>query len=219
MAFPYRRILCLSPHPDDSEFGLGATLHRVSGSCEAHLLVFSDRTRTRGEKHNERDQIAAAAALGIPAERVRFVDQLGIGVERLPIRFFGTEESRDVIRRSVSHAVNTIAPDAIFAPALGETMQDHQALTEEVLRVERGRAAVLGYETPKHNRLMNPSTYMRVDEAGVRAKAIAVNCYTEFTTRYYFEERMLDALARVRGMDAGFHGLAEAFEVYRQVWD
>ncbi len=219
MAFPYRRILCLSPHPDDSEFGLGATLHRVRGSCEAHLLVFSDRMKTRGEKHNERDQIAAAKALGIPADRVRFVDRLGIGVERLPIRFFGTEESRDAIRRSVSHAVKQIDPDAIFAPALGETMQDHQALTEEVLRVERGRAAVLGYETPKHNRLMNPSTYMRVDEADVKAKAAAVNCYTEFTTRYYFEERMLDALARVRGMDAGFHGLAEAFEVYRQVWD
>ena len=26
---------------------------------------------------------------------------------------------------------------------------------------------------------------------------------------------MLEALARVRGMDAGFDGLAEAFEVYR----
>ena len=77
---------------------------------------------------------------------------------------------------------------------------------------------VLGYETPKHNRLMNPSTYIRVEEADVKAKAEAVNSFTEFTTRYYFEERMLDALARVRGMDAGFHGLAEAFEVYRQVW-
>ena len=66
---------------------------------------------------------------------------------------------------------------------------------------------------------MSPSTYMRVDAADVKAKAEAVNCYTEFTTRYYFEERMLDALARVRGMDAGFDGLAEAFEVYRQVWE
>jgi LmbE family N-acetylglucosaminyl deacetylase len=218
MNFPYRRILCLSPHPDDSEFGLGATLHRARASCAAHLLVFSDRSKTRGEQHNARDQIAAAARLGIPAARVQFVDQLGIDVERLPIRFFGSEESRDAIRRAVTHAVKTVDPDAIFTPALTETMQDHQALTEEVLRIARGRAAVLGYETPKHNRLMNPSTYMQVDAADVKAKAEAVNCYTEFTTRYYFEERMLDALARVRGMDAGFHGLAEAFEVYRQVW-
>jgi LmbE family N-acetylglucosaminyl deacetylase len=214
-----RRVLCLSPHPDDTEFGCGATLHRLRAQIETRIVVFSDRGATRGEKNNERDQIAAAARLGIPAANIRFVDQLGIGVERLPVRFFGAEESRDRIRRIVAHVVRDFDPDAIFTPALGETMQDHQALTEEVVRVQRGRAAILGYETPKHNRLMNPAAFVHVAEADIKAKAAAVNCFTEFTTRYYFEERMLDALARVRAMDAGFHGLAEAFEVYRLVLD
>lgn len=212
-----RRVLCLSPHPDDTEFGVGATLHRYRSSIETRLIVFSDRSRTRGEKHNDRDQLAAAARLGIPAANVKFIDQLGLGVQRLPVRFFGTEEARDQIRRVVAHAVKEFDPDVIFAPAAHETMQDHQAVTEEVIRVQRGRAAIFGYETPKHNRLMNPGTFVKVDEADIKAKAEAVNSYSEFTTRYYFEERMLDALARVRGMDAGFHGLAEAFEVYRLV--
>lgn len=212
-----RRVLCLSPHPDDTEFGCGATLHRMRERIEARIVVFSDRARTRGEKHNERDQIAASARLGIPAANVRFVDQLGIGVARLPVRFFGTEESRDRIRQIVAHVVKEFDPDAILTPALGETMQDHQALTQEVVRVQRGRAAILGYETPKHDRLMNPAAFVHVGPADIRAKAEAVNCFTEFTTRYYFEEKMLDALARVRAMDAGYHGLAEAFEVYRLV--
>jgi len=213
----FSRVLCLSPHPDDTEFGAGATLNRFRDSIEARLVVFSDRSRTRGEKHNERDQIAAAAHLGIPQAQVRFIDQLGIGVERLPVRFFGTEEARDRIRQVIAHVVREFDPDVIFTPAAHETMQDHQAVTEEVIRVQRGRAAILGYETPKHNRLMNPATFVRVSEADIAAKAAAVHCYTEFTTRYYFEEKMLDSLARVRGMDAGFHGLAEAFEVYRLV--
>lgn len=212
-----RRVLCLSPHPDDTEFGVGATLHRYRSSIETRLVVFSDRSRTRGEKHNDRDQVAAAAKLGIPASNVKFIDQLGIDVQRLPVRFFGTEDARDRIRRVVAHVVKEFDPDVIFTPASHETMQDHQAVTEEVIRVQRGRAAIFGYETPKHNRLMNPGTFVRVDEADIKAKAEAVNSYSEFTTRYYFEERMLDALARVRGMDAGFHGLAEAFEVYRLV--
>ncbi len=212
-----RRVLCLSPHPDDTEFGVGATLHRYRSSIETRLVVFSDRSRTRGEKHNDRDQLAAAAKLGIPASNVKFIDQLGIDVQRLPVRFFGTEDARDRIRRVVAHVVKQFDPDVIFTPASHETMQDHQAVTEEVIRVQRGRAAIFGYETPKHNRLMNPGTFVRVDEADIKAKAEAVNSYSEFTTRYYFEERMLDALARVRGMDAGFHGLAEAFEVYRLV--
>lgn len=212
-----RRVLCLSPHPDDTEFGVGATLHRFRSTLETRVVVFSDRSRTRGEKHNDRDQIAAAAKLGIPADNVKFIDQLGLGIERLPVRFFGTEEARDQIRRVVGHAVKQFDPDVIFTPAAHETMQDHQAITEEVIRVQRGRAAILGYETPKHNRLMNPGTFVKVDEADIKAKSEAVNSYSEFTTRYYFEEKMLDALARVRGMDAGFHGLAEAFEVYRLV--
>jgi len=215
----FRRLLCLSPHPDDTEFGCGATLHRLRGQVEVRVLVFSDRARTRGEKHNDRDQLAAAQRLGIPAANVRFVDQLGIGAQRLPVRFFGTEESRDRIRLILAHAVKEFDPDAIMTPALSETMQDHQAVTEEVLRVQRGRAAILGYETPKHNRLMNAACFVRVGATDIRAKAEAVNCFTEFTNRYYFEERMLDALARVRAMDAGYDGLAEAFAVYRLVVD
>jgi LmbE family N-acetylglucosaminyl deacetylase len=211
----FRRVLCLSPHPDDTEFGCGATLHRFRDRLQARIVVFSDRARTRGEKHNERDQIEAAARLGIPAGNVRFIDQLGIGVTRLPVRFFAAEEARDRIRQIVAHLVKEFDPDAILTPALGETMQDHEAVTQEVVRVQRGRAAILGYETPKHNRLMNPVAFVRVGPDDIRAKAEAVNCFTEFTTRYYFEEKMLESLARVRAMDAGFHGLAEAFEVYR----
>jgi len=214
-----RRVLCLSPHPDDTEFGVGATLHRFKDQIDARMLVFSDRSKTRGEKHNDRDQIAAAAKLGIPAKNVQFIDQLGLKVDRLPVRFFGTEEARDTIRRVVTHVVKEFNPDVIFTPAAHETMQDHQAVTEEVVRIQRGHAGILGYETPKHNRLMNPGTFVKVGEPDIAAKAAAVNSYSEFTTRYYFEEKMLDALARVRGMDAGFHGLAEAFEVYRLVLD
>jgi len=219
MNFPFRRLLCLSPHPDDTEFGLGATLNRLRGQARARLIVFSDRAATRGERHNERDQLAAAARLGIEAAEVRFVDRLGLGVERLPIRFFGREDCRDAIRRVVAQQVAEFAPDAIFAPARSETMQDHQALTEEVLRIARGPAAILGYETPKHNRLVAPAAFMRVEAADIAAKAAAVGCFTEFTTRYYFEPQMIEALARVRAMDAGFHGLAEAFEVYRLMLD
>ncbi len=215
MIAEFRRVLCLSPHPDDTEFGCGATLHRFRDRLQARIVVFSDRARTRGEKHNERDQIEAAARLGIPAGNVRFIDQLGIGVTRLPVRFFAAEEARDRIRQIVAHLVKEFDPDAILTPALGETMQDHEAVTQEVVRVQRGRAAILGYETPKHNRLMNPVAFVRVGPDDIRAKAEAVNCFTEFTTRYYFEEKMLESLARVRAMDAGFHGLAEAFEVYR----
>jgi LmbE family N-acetylglucosaminyl deacetylase len=209
------RILCLSPHPDDVEFGLGATLDKFKGAYEGLLVVFSDRSATRGEQHNERDQREAAEALGFGAERVRFIDQLEPRFERLPIRFFGMEEYRDRMRLAISRIVQDFAPNLVFVPSLHDTMQDHQAMSEEVVRVIRGPAAILGYEVPKHNRLFQPNVFVDVSDTNLEAKIRALNCYSEFTTRYYFEPDAIRALARVRALDAGYSGTAEAFELYR----
>jgi LmbE family N-acetylglucosaminyl deacetylase len=213
-----KRILAISPHPDDAEFGAGGLLHRWRGESEVHLAVLSDRGPTRGEQHNDRDQLRAAACLGIPERQVAFVDQLGLDLRRLPIRFMGTEENRDRIRRLVEHLTREIAPEVILVPSPAETMQDHQALAEETVRVLRGDVSILGYETPKHNRGFVARAWLQVSEADVEAKIAAVNCYSEFTTRYYFEPEAIRALARVRGLDQGAgHTYAEAFEVLRLV--
>jgi LmbE family N-acetylglucosaminyl deacetylase len=149
------------------------------------------------------------------ADCVRFIDQLNAGMARLPIRFFGTEENRDAIRLAVSKIVKEFGPDLIFSPSIHETMQDHRALGEEVVRVIRGRAMVLGYEVPKHNRFFQPNVFVELSDADVAAKIRALNCFSEFTTSYYFEADAIKSLARVRGLDAGFFGLCEAFELYR----
>jgi LmbE family N-acetylglucosaminyl deacetylase len=211
-----KRVLAVSPHPDDVEFGAGAWLHRWRGSVEAHLVVLSDRGPTRGERHNERDQRRAAGCIGIPEARVAFADEVGLDLPRLPIRFMATEENRDRIRRLVEQLMRRIEPELILVPSPQETMQDHQALAEETVRVLRGEVSILGYETPKHNRAFVARAWMPVDDADVDAKIAALDCFSEFTTRYYFEPEAIRALARVRALDhGGGHRYAEAFEVLR----
>jgi LmbE family N-acetylglucosaminyl deacetylase len=197
------RVLCLSPHPDDVEFGVGATLSKYRGEFRARLIVFSDRGATRDECWNDRDQHRAAAMLGLAADDVFFVDQLGYGIDRFKIRFFATEESRDLIRQTVTRAVREFAPDIIFVPGLNETFQDHSAIAEEVVRISRGRYVILGYEVPKHNRHFQPTVFVDVEERDLEIKANAVNCFSEFDNRYYFEP------------EAGYFGFVEAFELYR----
>jgi LmbE family N-acetylglucosaminyl deacetylase len=209
------RALCLAPHPDDIEFGVGATLHKYREFLTAHVVVFTDRHKSRGEIHNETEQRKAAAILGIPSENVHFVDELGYGVDRLPIRFMATEESRDVIRQVLSKMIADFKPNVIFTPGIRETHQDHAAVTQEVVRVARGDFSIFGYEVPKHNRDFLPNAFVAVDEADIAAKVAAINAFTEFTTRYYFEPDAIRALARMRGLHAGTAGLVEAFEVYR----
>ena len=92
------RVLCFSPHPDDTEFGVGATLSKYRGRFAARVVVLSDRSQTRNEQRNDEDQMKAAAMLGLPPDAVRFVDDLGYGVNRFKVRFFGTEENRDLLR-------------------------------------------------------------------------------------------------------------------------
>ena len=209
------RVLCLSPHPDDTEFGVGATLWKYRADFVAQVLVFSDRASTRAEMHNERDQRRAIECLGLSSDTVRFVDQLGYNFGRLPVRFFGTEENRDLIRRTVSKAIADFGPDIIFTPALRETFQDHSALSEEVVRIARGKYMILGYEVPKHNLHFQPNVFVDVDEAAIDAKTAALDCFSEFTTRYYFDKDAIRSLARTRALHAGYLGLVEAFEMYR----
>lgn len=208
------RVLCFSPHPDDTEFGVGATLAKYRGRFAARVVVLSDRSQTRSERRNDEDQAKAAAALGLPEDAVRFVDTLGYGVDRLKVRFFGTEENRDLLRLVATRSIQDFRPDLIFVPALRETFQDHSALAEEVVRIARGRYMILGYEVPKHNRHFQPNVFVELRPDDVEAKIAALNCFSEFTTRYYFEPEGIRALARTRALHAGYSGLAEAFELY-----
>jgi N-acetylglucosamine malate deacetylase 1 len=208
------RVLCFSPHPDDTEFGVGATLSKYRGRFAARVVVLSDRSQTRNEQRNDEDQAKAAAALGLPPDAVRFVDDLGYGVSRFKVRFFGTEENRDLLRLVATRSIQDFRPDVIFIPALRETFQDHSALAEEVVRIARGRYMILGYEVPKHNRHFQPDVFVEVRPEDVEAKIAALNCYSEFTTRYYFEPEGIRGLARARALHAGYSGLTEAFELY-----
>jgi LmbE family N-acetylglucosaminyl deacetylase len=214
---PGTRILCLSPHPDDVEFGLGAILHKYKGMYEGKLIVFSDRSTTRGEAHNERDQRLSARILSFREDQVLFIDQLGLEISRMQIRFFGTEENRDRIRMIVSFVARDFEPTLIFTPGLNETMQDHQALSEEVVRIVSGQASIFGYEVPRSNRRFQPNVFVDVSEADLDAKIRVLKCFTEFTNRYYFESDNIRALARVRALNAGYSGYAEAFELYRMI--
>jgi len=73
---------------------------------------------------------------------------------------------------------------------------------------------ILGYEVPKHNRHFQPDVFVEVRPEDVETKIAALNCFSEFTTRYYFEPEGIRGLARTRALQAGYSGLAEAFELY-----
>lgn len=123
--------------------------------------------------------------------------------------------SPDKIRLTITRVVRRFEPDIIFTTGMMETMQDHQAVTQEILRVIRDKSSILGYEVPKHNRFFSPNTYVTVSQKDIAAKIAASNTFAEFSNRYYFRPEIIRSLARVRALQAGYFGYAEAFEAYR----
>ena len=113
-----KRVLAVSPHPDDVEFGLGGLLHRHQASLVTLLLVLSDRAATRGEVDNEGEQRQAAARLGV--NQVYFPEAYGL--ESFPIRFMDSPAERDRIRALAALVVQRFRPDVIFVPG-GEKHQ------------------------------------------------------------------------------------------------
>jgi LmbE family N-acetylglucosaminyl deacetylase len=209
-----KKILCFAPHPDDIEFGMGATLNKYSDTISFRGVVFSDRFKTRGEINNRKDQISAANTLGFTSDNIVFLDEIA-DYDLLPIRFFDEKKNRDLIRHYITEEVNNFKPDVIFSPSLSDTHQDHQAIAEEVTRVLRGPYSIFGYEVPKHNRFFKPNCFISIDEKNLLSKIKAINCFSEFSNRYYFGPDQIRALSVVRALDAGFDGYVEAFEVNR----
>jgi len=145
------RVLLISPHPDDFEFGCGGTIYRYKNEIKTKLLVLSTRLRTRGEEKNKEQQKKSAEIFG--CRDIKFFD--------FHIRFFNSAENRDKLRTVITDESNRFKPDVIFIPSLNETMQDHQALAEEVVRIIKG-PTILGYEVPKHSNVFNPDVFIKI---------------------------------------------------------
>jgi LmbE family N-acetylglucosaminyl deacetylase len=197
------KALLISPHPDDIEFGAGAMLHKYKEYLTTKLLVLSTRFRTRGETENKKEQELAASFLGI--KDIQFFD--------LPIRFFDKSEIRDQIRLLTSEICKEFEPDLILIPSLNETMQDHVVVAEEITRIIK-KSSILGYEVIKHNRFFRPNMFVKISQESLDAKVKALSCFKGQVQKYYFDRKVIEALATSRAANGGFLGYAEAFEVY-----
>ena len=134
----------------------------------------------------------------------------------LPIRFFGSVESRDKIRQIATKEYNNFKPNIILIPAENETMQDHQAVSEEVVRTIKN-TNIFGYEVIAHNKNVIPKMYVQISQKCIDTKIKALSCFKEQEKKFYFDKKLINSLATVRAAHAGFLGFAEAFDVYRIV--
>lgn len=106
-----RRALAVGAHPDDVEFGAGATLAKwAAAGCEVHLLVVTDGSKGSWDVEADRDALvelrktevqAAAGHLG--ARDVHFLNEVD-----------GELDSDLVTRASVCRVIRRARPDVVL---------------------------------------------------------------------------------------------------------
>ncbi len=205
-----KRILVLAPHTDDGELGAGGAVARLlEEGAEVFYAVFStcEESVPAGFPKDilGREQLAAAASLGVGEDRVTFF--------HYPVRKFPA--FRQEILEDMVKLNRTIRPDLVFAPSLHDVHQDHHTVAEEALRAFK-KTGILGYEEPWNDLSFDNQIYITLEERHVRAKARAVACYASQGIRDYTSEDYLRSLAHCHGIQIGKQ-YAEVFETVRWV--
>ena len=206
-----KRVLVLAPHTDDGEIGAGGTISLLlEGGADVHYAVFSLCEESLDEKYPRdllrREQLEAAASLGLPEENVLFFP--------FPVRKFPDHRQEileELVKLNASHR-----PDLVLAPSLHDIHQDHYTVANEALRAFK-KTSILGYEEPWNNLTFDNQVFVTLEERHVRAKAKAFSCYESQRERPYADEGFFLSLARCRGVQIG-REYAEAFETVRWIF-
>jgi len=201
----------ISPHTDDCEFGMGATItHLVASGCEITWVICSNAVKSLP---------AGLAADTLLIEQCESAKRLGISKEQLIFWDFEVREfpaqRQEILEKMVQLGrVNDF--DAIFCPSQNDWHQDHMTISQETRRAFKGKS-ILGYDLPWNNFTTDHNMLVSLEENDIEKKIYALEAFESQHNRSYMSAKLIKSIARVRAvpLDVEF---AEAFEVIRLVW-
>jgi LmbE family N-acetylglucosaminyl deacetylase len=199
-----RRILALSPHPDDVELGAGGTIARaVADGSTVWCATLSFCDESGDADVLAREAAKAARVLGM---KLRFHRD-----HAFPVRRF-SEHRQDVLQYLVDLG-RELDPEIVLLPRPVNRHQDHEVVACEARRAFP-KCTLLGYEQPWNDEVEPHRMLVRLEEGHVMAKLKALEAYQSQGCRHYFSPAAVVALCRVRGVQARSR-FAEAFEPVR----
>jgi LmbE family N-acetylglucosaminyl deacetylase len=204
-----RKVLILSPHVDDGVIGCGGTIAKLAASEDVSIryLVFSPRSHEYGSEVLCLELRRAVRMLGLSGKCIEYLD--------FETRVF--PENRQELTDVLFEIKEEGGVDAIFTPTGFDVHQDHQTVTNELLRVyKRLPTSIFGYEIVLNTYSFNTAVFSGLEERYLEAKLGAIDCFESQMSRSYFSRRLFESCARVRGAQMGAE-FAEAFEAIRVI--
>jgi LmbE family N-acetylglucosaminyl deacetylase len=205
MNFYGKRVLFVGAHPDDIELGCGALIHHILPFSEVRCVTLSDNQKNPALKNVVQEMYASMAVLGVPRENIT--------VEQFTTRNF--PEARQEILEYLLKLRREFKPEIVFVHSKQDIHQDHNVVTEEALRAYRG-TTVLGFDVVRSSYGFFPHFLVEVTEEDVEKKIEALQQYTTYADKYYFDPAVLRA-TMVRHGALAERSYAEGFDILRIV--
>ena len=222
--FVKKRILVISPHPDDETLGLGGSVARfVEEGSEVFVLTVSGHLpplySQKDYKTTVNEAKKAYQVLGV--EKSKF-----LGIPATMVR----EEPIHELNERITSVLKSYKPNIVFIPFFDRHI-DHRVIFESSLVATRpvgigqNIEMVAAYETISETHWNAPyiepnfSPNLVIDVSNYLSKKIeALKCYE---SQISFDEgprsiKAISALAQFRGSQSGFE-FGEAFYVIRMV--
>jgi N-acetylglucosamine malate deacetylase 1 len=205
-----RRVLILSPHTDDGEFGCGGSIAKLIGQgYEIFYVAFSTAEKSVPEGLPldilKKEVLEATAVLGIKRINLIILDY--------QVRDFPS--FRQDILEKIIEIKKDVNPQIVFLPSSNDTHQDHKVISEEGFRAFKN-ITMLGYEIPWNNLTFTTNCFIGIENEYLEKKINALKCYKSQSHRSYASEDFIRSLARTRGTQIGAD-YSEAFEIIRWV--
>jgi LmbE family N-acetylglucosaminyl deacetylase len=206
----FDRVLVLGAHPDDGEFGCGATMAKLAAAgVDVHYAMFSPCVESLPEGL-PRDVLAgeareASLALGMKPENLVFFD--------FPVRKF--PQFRQEILEEMVRMRKELRPDLVMLPSTHDLHQDHATIAAEGWRAFKS-VSLVGYEVAWNNLSFTAHLFSVLKPEYVEQKIEALRAYRSQEFRSYSKASFIRSLAEVRGTQVG-QPLAEAFEMIRWI--
>ena len=199
--FKDKKILLVGAHPDDIEFGMGATLNQIKNE-NVKCVIFSDTTNLNGDDIiNELNN------------SLKKIYNVSYTLKREIINMNFVNQERE-IKQALYDVKQDFKPDIIFSTNRTSFNPDHQVLGTSVLNVFQEQT-VLFYEVIRGDYEFKPNLYNEVSEEDAEVKQDAIRQYiTQTNKRDYAKSSIILSQLIFRGSQV-LKKYAEAFEVGR----
>lgn len=218
------KILIIAPHPDDEILGTGGmAAKRIENGDTVYVCIVTKGKEPLFQeeyiKQGREEAKQADALLGV--KETIFLDFPAVMLESIP---------RYKLNNEILRIIQSIEPDEVYIPHIGDMQKDHQIVTDAAMVALRPKyrhvvKRIYAYETlsetgwniPNIQNEFIPTVYVDITDTLVKKKQ-ALRLFQSQMGDFPYARSIeaIEALARFRGITVGVKA-AEAFSLIREI--